>query len=123
MGSKFGSQWVPNRIIDAEGVKKPLDRHLGGYDSALGAILGALRRQKRVLGTPARQHPRDPSQRGGVGEGINPSPQGLEEKRDWLRRGISSKLYTPRGTEASADLAGVICTQLEPIRLDLQTLG
>ena len=35
-------KWVPNRIIDAEGVRKPLDRHLGGYHSALGAILGAL---------------------------------------------------------------------------------
>ena len=36
---KIGSKWVPNRIIDAEGVGKPLDRYLGRYDSALGGIL------------------------------------------------------------------------------------
>ena len=41
---KMGSNLVPNRIIDAEGVRKPLDRHLGGYHSALGAIVGALGR-------------------------------------------------------------------------------
>ena len=46
---KFGSKWVPNRIIDAEGVGKPLDRYLGRYDSALegtlatpGRILAAI---------------------------------------------------------------------------------
>ena len=38
---KIGSKWVPNRIIDAEGVGKPLDRHLGRYDSALEGILAA----------------------------------------------------------------------------------
>ena len=38
---KLGSKWVPNRIIDAEGVGKPLDRHLGRYDSALEGILAA----------------------------------------------------------------------------------
>ena len=32
---------VPNRIIDAEGVGKPLDRYLGRYDSALEGILAA----------------------------------------------------------------------------------
>ena len=40
-GLKLGSKWVPNRIIDAEGVGKPLDRHLGRYDSALEGILAA----------------------------------------------------------------------------------
>ena len=34
-------------------------------------------------------------ERGGVGEGINPSPQGLEKNRDWLRRGINPDLYAP----------------------------
>ena len=33
---------VPNRIIDAEGIRKALDRHLGGYHRALRAILDAL---------------------------------------------------------------------------------
>ena len=37
----MGSKWVPNRIIDAEGVGKPLDRYLGRYDSALEGILAA----------------------------------------------------------------------------------
>ena len=59
---KMGSKWVPNRIIDAEGARKPLDRHLGRYHNALGAILGALRRilsdkrsPKGGGSTPARQ--------------------------------------------------------------------
>ena len=34
----------PNRIIDAEGVKRPVDRHLGGYPSALRRMLAALER-------------------------------------------------------------------------------
>ena len=38
---KLGSKCVPNRIIDAEGVGKPLDRYLGRYDSALEGILAA----------------------------------------------------------------------------------
>ena len=42
LAPNIGPNWVPNRIIDAEGVRKPLDRHLGGYHSALGAILVAL---------------------------------------------------------------------------------
>ena len=41
LAPKMGSKWVPNRIIDAEGVGKPLDRHLGRYDSALEGILAA----------------------------------------------------------------------------------
>ena len=40
------SKRVPNRIIDAEVVRKALDRHLGRYHSALGAILGALESYK-----------------------------------------------------------------------------
>ena len=43
MTLKMGSQWVPNRIIDAEGVRKPLERHRGRY-RALRGILGALGR-------------------------------------------------------------------------------
>ena len=38
---EFGSKSVPNRIINAEGVGKPLDRYLGRYDSALEGILAA----------------------------------------------------------------------------------
>ena len=41
---RIGSKWVPNRIIDSEGVRKPLDRHLGRYHSALRGILAALGR-------------------------------------------------------------------------------
>ena len=48
----IGSKWVPNRIIDAEGVRKALDRHLGGYHSALGAILAALGRVLRAIRSP-----------------------------------------------------------------------
>ena len=41
---KIGSKWVPNRIIDAEGVRKPLDRPLDGSWRHLGALaaLGVL---------------------------------------------------------------------------------
>ena len=42
LGLKMGSKRAPNRIINAEGVRKALDRHLRRYHSALGAILGAL---------------------------------------------------------------------------------
>ena len=37
---------------------------------------------KRGGGSPARQQRHGNRPRGGFGEGINPSPQGLEEKRD-----------------------------------------
>ena len=43
----MGSKWVANRIIDAEGVRKPLHMHLGRYHSALKDILAALGREKR----------------------------------------------------------------------------
>ena len=49
---KMDSKWVPNRIIDAEGVRKPLDRHLGGYHSALRGILGALGRILSAIRSP-----------------------------------------------------------------------
>ena len=42
LGLKIGSKRAPNRIINAEIVRKALDRHLRRYHSALGAILGAL---------------------------------------------------------------------------------
>ena len=35
---KIGSKWVPNRIIDAGGVRKPPERHLGRYHNALRRI-------------------------------------------------------------------------------------
>ena len=38
---KLGSKCVLNRIIDAEGVGKPLDRYLARNDSALEGILAA----------------------------------------------------------------------------------
>ena len=38
---KMRPKWVPDRIIDAAGVRKPLDRYLGRYDSALEGILAA----------------------------------------------------------------------------------
>ena len=51
---KMASKIVPNRIIDAEGVRKPLDRHLGRYHSALGAILSALGRILSAIRSPKR---------------------------------------------------------------------
>ena len=41
-------------------------------------------------------------ERGGVGEGINPSPQGLEGWRDWILKDSFSDLHALR-PEASAD--------------------
>ena len=90
---KLSSKWGPNRIFDAEGVRKPLDRHLGGYHSALRANLALLDHSWSALGAcqegraEARRAQGELSEdqaaaRGGVGEGINPAPQGLEEKRD-----------------------------------------
>ena len=38
----WNKKWVQhNHIFDVEGVRKPLDRHLGGYQSALEGILAA----------------------------------------------------------------------------------
>ena len=47
---KAGSKWVLNRIIDAEGVRKPLGRHLGRYHSALRANLALLDHSWSALG-------------------------------------------------------------------------
>ena len=49
---KIGSKWVPNRIIDSERVRKPLDRHGGRYHSALRAILAALGRVLSAMRSP-----------------------------------------------------------------------
>ena len=49
LAPKIGPKWVPNCIIDAEGVRKPLERHLGRYHSALRGILGALGRILRPV--------------------------------------------------------------------------
>ena len=62
-------KWVPNRIIDAEGARKPLDRHLGGYHSALGAILGALGCPKWDQGAPIFQQPCNSPATTACGEG------------------------------------------------------
>ena len=40
----MGQKSVPNRIFDVESVRKPLDRHLGGYQSALEGILASPER-------------------------------------------------------------------------------
>ena len=47
---KMCSKMVPNRITDAEGVRKPLDRHFGRYHSALRGISDALGRILRACG-------------------------------------------------------------------------
>ena len=71
---KMGPKWVPNRIIDDEGVRKPLERLLDGSWRHLGTLLAALgvlleRLQGRdgfktgSVGGPA-------AARGGVGEGF-----------------------------------------------------
>ena len=49
---KMGLKWIPNHITGAEGIRKALDRHLGGYHSALGAILAALGRVLRAIRSP-----------------------------------------------------------------------
>ena len=71
--SKIDPEWVPNRIIDADGVKKPLDRPLDrswrgleGSWSALGAANRARPPQDELswssTGGPAEA-------RGGIREG------------------------------------------------------
>ena len=49
---RMSPKLVLNRSIDAEGVRKPLDRHLECYHSALGAILGALGRILSAIRSP-----------------------------------------------------------------------
>ena len=46
------SKLVPNRIIDSESVRKPLDRHVGRYHSALSGILAALGRVLSAIRSP-----------------------------------------------------------------------
>ena len=58
LGSKVGSKQVPNRIINAEGVRKALDTHLGRYHSALGSILSALGRLLSARRSP-KEGPRN----------------------------------------------------------------
>ena len=82
-----------NRIINAEGVRKALDRHLRRYHSALGAILGALEGYKMVQGIPKFQQGRNNSLRRGEGERINLSQGlgigGLDSKK------TAPTIYTP----------------------------
>ena len=64
------SKWVPNRIFDAEGVKKPLDRHLGGYPSALRGILAALGRVLSAIKRPEAPRPANNFAAPASGEGL-----------------------------------------------------
>ena len=85
LAPKISPKWGPNRIIDAEGVKKPLDRHLGGYPSALRGILAALGRVLSairslkvgpVISNPPTPERKQPAGRGSGGE------EGLASKND-----------------------------------------
>ena len=70
----MGSKRVPNRIINAEGVRKALDRHLGGYHSALGAILGALGRILSAIRWPEAAGPANSGAKTASGEGGERKP-------------------------------------------------
>ena len=50
--AKICPKWIPIRIIDSERVRKPLDRHVGRYHSALRAILAALERLLNAIRSP-----------------------------------------------------------------------
>ena len=70
LAPKMGPEWGPNRIIDAEGVKKPLDRHLGGYPSALRGILAALGRVLSAIKRPEAPGPANKQAAAASGEGL-----------------------------------------------------
>ena len=81
LAPNMAPKWGPNRIIDAEGVKKPLDRHLGGYPSALKGILAAL---GRVL-SAIRSLKVGPSWGWGGDKSLSPGTggeEGLASKKD-----------------------------------------
>ena len=88
----MGSKRVPNRIINAEGVRKPLGRHLGRYHSALRANLALLDHSWSALGAfqegraEARRAQGELKEdqavaRGGVGEGFST----LSPLAKWLK--------------------------------------
>ena len=94
----MGPKWVPNRIIDAEGIRKALDRHLGGDHNALGAILDALGAVLSAIRWPealrSANSPAAPASGEGLGRDKSLSPgtggeEGLASKK------ITSRIYTP----------------------------
>ena len=114
----MGSKWVPNRIADAEGVRKALDRHLGGYHSALGAILAALGRVLSAIrslkvgptiSSPPTSLRSQPAGRGwGGGESLSPGTggeEGLASKKDYF------KILHALRHKASADSIAIVILQ------------
>ena len=102
LAPNMGPKWGTNRIIDAEGVKKPLDRHLGGYPSALRRMLAALERVLSAIRS-LKVGPRDsdpptaprkqPAGRGWGGDKSLSPGTGGEEGLDSKK--TTPKLYTP----------------------------
>ena len=94
----MSAKWVPNHIIGAEGIRKALDRHLGGYHSALGAILAALGRVLRAIRSPkwwptysnppTATRPRAAGRGWGGDKSLSPGTggeEGLDSKKDLPR--------------------------------------
>ena len=105
----MGSKWGPNRIFDAEGVRKPLDRHLGGYHSALGAILsalGAILSAIRSLpggesasGPPTTPRPQPAGRGWGGDKSLSPGTggeEGLASKKDYFQTSTRPEAQRPR---------------------------
>ena len=78
LGGVWGALAVSNCIIDAEGVRKPLDRHLGRSRSALGSSWSALGALKRGRGIQDRLKGRSGGGQGEVREASSAGqgPQG-----------------------------------------------
>ena len=81
----MGSKRVPKRIINAEGVRNALDRHLGRYHSALEAILAenvawklhgtCMERAWTCMDVTSQEGSAAP--RGGPSEGRGSIPKGI----------------------------------------------
>ena len=95
---KIGSKWVRNRIIDSERVRKPLDRHVGRYHSALRAILAVLERLLNAIRSPKRRctisstptagRPQPAGRGWGVDKSLSQGTggeEGLDSKKDYSR--------------------------------------
>ena len=80
------SKWFPNRIIDAEGVRKPLDKHLRGYQSALRGILGALGRILSAIRWLAAVRRANKTTKAARGGGEDKPLPGNWDKKVWIRR-------------------------------------